>query len=86
MAAVEDESFCAVKVWIGWGMAEHCGASIWTHSGAVRSMPIRAGVAANPEMTTKDERPVADPHFSCRYCVCPAMGKGLPLVSLMTCW
>ena len=63
MVAVEDESSCACRVWMGFSMAVHCAVSIWTGRGTIRSMPIRAGVPASPIITTKDAQPVADTHF-----------------------
>ena len=83
--AVEVESSCACNVCIGCGMAVQLAASISTHKGTIKSIPIRVGVPANPIITTKGAWPIAEPHFSHRYHVCPAIGKVLPLAPLMTC-
>ena len=85
-AALEEVSACALSVCIGWDVAVQLAVSMRKHKWTIRSIPMRAGVPASPMITTKDARPVTEPHFSCKYQVCPAIGNGLPLVPRMAWW
>ena len=84
--ALEEVSSRAWSVGTSWGVAVQLSASMRTHKGTMRSIPMRARVPTSPIITMKDALPVAEPHFSNKYHVCPTIGSGLPLAPCMTWW